>query len=94
MRFPTGLRALNHRDFRLFIAGQLISLIGTSVRRGSGLRAEWVELRSRHPVGIVAEWFGVSAAYAVGGGLGLLSVLVLTLVWARGKARARSASGE
>jgi MFS family permease len=29
MRFPTGLRALNHRDFRLFISGQLISLIGT-----------------------------------------------------------------
>ena len=29
MRFPNGLRALNHRDFRLFICGQLISLIGT-----------------------------------------------------------------
>ncbi len=29
MRFPTGLRALNHRDYRLFFAGQLISLIGT-----------------------------------------------------------------
>jgi MFS family permease len=29
MRFPTGLRALDHRDFRLFIAGQLISQIGT-----------------------------------------------------------------
>ena len=29
MRFPAGLRALNHRDFRLFISGQLISLIGT-----------------------------------------------------------------
>ena len=29
MRFPIGLRALNHRDFRLFISGQLISLIGT-----------------------------------------------------------------
>ena len=29
MRFPTGLRALNHRDFRLFFGGQLISLIGT-----------------------------------------------------------------
>jgi MFS family permease len=29
MRFPSGLRALNHRDFRLFICGQLISLIGT-----------------------------------------------------------------
>ena len=26
---PRGLRALAHRDFRLFIAGQLVSLIGT-----------------------------------------------------------------
>jgi MFS family permease len=29
MRFPIGLRALAHRDFRLFVSGQLISLIGT-----------------------------------------------------------------
>jgi MFS family permease len=29
MKFPAGLRALNHRDFRLFVAGQLISLIGS-----------------------------------------------------------------
>jgi MFS family permease len=28
MRFPSGLRALNHRDFRLFWTGQLISLVG------------------------------------------------------------------
>jgi MFS family permease len=28
MPFPTGLRALNHRDFRLFWTGQLISLVG------------------------------------------------------------------
>src|SRR5262249_57710763 len=26
---PRGLRALAHRDFRLFFAGQLVSLIGT-----------------------------------------------------------------
>jgi MFS family permease len=29
MRLPAGLRALHHRDFRLFISGQLVSLIGT-----------------------------------------------------------------
>ena len=29
MPFPRGLRALNHRDFRLFFIGQLISLVGT-----------------------------------------------------------------
>ena len=29
MTFPEGLRALNHRDFRVFWGGQLVSLIGT-----------------------------------------------------------------
>ncbi|HSB68002.1 MAG TPA: MFS transporter [Candidatus Methylomirabilis sp.] len=29
MPFPSGLRALNHRDFRLFWFGQAISLLGT-----------------------------------------------------------------
>ena len=29
MSFPGGLRALNHRDFRVFWSGQLVSLVGT-----------------------------------------------------------------
>ena len=29
MRFPSGLRALNHRDFRLFWTGQSISVVGS-----------------------------------------------------------------
>jgi MFS family permease len=33
MRFPSGLRSLNHRDLRLFFSGQLISLIGTWTQR-------------------------------------------------------------
>ncbi|HEX7512141.1 MAG TPA: MFS transporter, partial [Candidatus Methylomirabilis sp.] len=34
-------------------------------------------------MGAVAEWFGVSVAYAAGGGLGLLSVLALAFIWTR-----------
>jgi MFS family permease len=33
MRFPNGLRSLKHRDYRLFFAGQLISLVGTWMQR-------------------------------------------------------------
>jgi MFS family permease len=33
MRFPTGLRALNHHDYRLFFSGQLVSLIGSWTQR-------------------------------------------------------------
>ena len=29
MTFPSGFRALNHRDFRIFFAGQAVSLVGT-----------------------------------------------------------------
>ncbi len=41
-------------------------------------------------VGALAEWFGTPMAYAAGGGLGLLSVLALTLLWWRGWGRAAS----
>jgi len=33
MQFPISLRALNHRDYRLFFSGQLISLVGTWMQR-------------------------------------------------------------
>ncbi|HWU39699.1 MAG TPA: MFS transporter [Candidatus Acidoferrum sp.] len=33
MQFPKGFRALNHRDYRLFFSGQLVSLIGTWMQR-------------------------------------------------------------
>jgi MFS family permease len=41
-------------------------------------------------VGTIAEWFGVAAAYAAGGGVGLVCVLGLGLLWKRGQARAES----
>lgn len=44
-------------------------------------------------VGTIAEWFGIAAAYAAGGGIGLACVLVLTMVWRRGRARSDSEGG-
>ena len=43
-------------------------------------------------VGSVAEWFGTPTAYAAGGGLGLLSVLALALLWWRGWGRVATPS--
>jgi MFS family permease len=33
MSWPTGLRALRHRDFRVFWSGQIVSLVGTWMQR-------------------------------------------------------------
>jgi MFS family permease len=41
-------------------------------------------------VGSVAEWLGVSAAYAAGGGTGLILVVALALVWTRGRRGAQA----
>jgi MFS family permease len=38
-------------------------------------------------VGTIAEWFGVAAAYAAGGGVGLACIVGLGLMWKRGRAR-------
>jgi MFS family permease len=43
-------------------------------------------------VGTIAEWFGVSIAYALGGGLGVACVLGLTVLWQRVWSRFRPAS--
>jgi len=39
-------------------------------------------------MGTLAQWLGVLATYAIGGGLGLAGVLALAWVWARSKGRA------
>ena len=50
MRFPTGLRALNHRDFRLFWSGQLVSLTG---RWMQSVGLAWLVLElTNSPVGL------------------------------------------
>ncbi len=36
-------------------------------------------------VGSIAEWFGVAAAYAIGGGVALASIVGLGLLWRRGQ---------
>jgi MFS family permease len=43
-------------------------------------------------VGTIAEWFGVSIAYALGGGLGVACVLALGVLWQRVWSRSRPAS--
>jgi MFS-type transporter involved in bile tolerance (Atg22 family) len=41
-------------------------------------------------MGSIAQWFGVSTAYAAGGGMGLLCVLALAFLWARDHRQARA----
>jgi hypothetical protein len=43
-------------------------------------------------VGTIAEWLGVSTAYALGGGLGMACVLGLGVLWQRVWSRSRPAS--
>ncbi len=43
-------------------------------------------------VGTLAEWFGVSVAYALAGGVALASILGLGLLWRRGLARSTLAT--
>src|SRR5437870_13632371 len=42
MRFPHGLRALNHRDFRRFYAAQLLALVGGWMQT---VAQEWLVLQ-------------------------------------------------
>src|SRR6266540_3267532 len=45
MALPAGLRAVGHRDFRLFWCGQMISLIGTWMQ---SVGQAWVVLELTH----------------------------------------------
>ena len=54
VRFPAALRALRHRDFRLFISGQLISQIGTWMQ---SVAQSWLVLEltnSAFKLGVIA----------------------------------------
>src|SRR5690349_22249907 len=54
MRLPSSLRALRYYNFRLFFAGQAISLIGTWMQR---LAVSWLVYTITHS----AFWLGVVA---------------------------------
>jgi MFS family permease len=71
-RWPSGLRALQHRNFQLFFSGQLISLIGTWMQTvaqawlvyrltGSALLLGAVGFASQIPVFIIAPLGGTMA---------------------------------
>jgi hypothetical protein len=83
---PIGLRALAHRDYRLFWAGQPVSLIGTWMQSvGQSYARAFVGASpfGSFLVGAVAERFGVPAACTVGGRCGLALVALLAIRWRR-----------
>ncbi len=48
MILPSGLRALNHRDYRVFFAGQAVALVasgGAGVLAWTGLALAWRRFR-------------------------------------------------
>src|SRR5438105_8751161 len=72
LRFPMALRALRHRNFRLFVGGQLISLIGTWMQTvaqswlvyrltGSSLLLGTVGFTSQIPIFLLAPLGGIVA---------------------------------
>lgn len=71
-RWPFALRALRHRNFRLFFAGQLVSLVGTWMQSvaqawlvyrltGSPALLGFVSFAGQIPVFVLAPWGGAVA---------------------------------
>ncbi len=76
MRFPPALRALNHRDYRLFwLRGRVMGLY-TMVFAG-------VTPVGAFLIGSIAEGAGVPAACGAAGGLALIAVLLQVARWRR-----------
>src|SRR5881394_3044791 len=72
LRIPAALRSLRHRNFRLFFAGQLISLVGTWMQTvaqswlvyrltGSALLLGTVGFASQFPVFLMSPVGGIMA---------------------------------
>ncbi|MCL4854600.1 MAG: MFS transporter, partial [Bryobacteraceae bacterium] len=70
--FPLILRSLKHRNFRLFVSGQLVSLIGTWMQMiaeswlvyrltGSAVLLGWVGFSNQIPVFLLAPIGGAVA---------------------------------
>src|SRR2546426_10405485 len=66
MTFPSGLRALNHRNFRRFFIGQAVSLVGTWMQ---SVAQSWLVLQltdSAFKLGLIgALQFAPVLAFAV-----------------------------
>src|SRR5439155_530381 len=94
MTVPAGLRALRHRDFRVFFAGQAVALVGSWMQQvaqawlvlsltNSPLRLGLVGSLNFLPILLFAR-AGVAPAYFINAGAFVVVIVALLTVRARG----------
>src|SRR5262245_48881702 len=90
MRWPRGLRALRHRDYRLLFGAQ--SLHTPDELRGRVMSLYTLISGGTFPfgslaVGAISERWGIPAALLAAGGVGLLGIAALAARETRGRLR-------